>query len=270
MAVFMLWQSRQTLSQWVAPTLVALLCILTVGALQVPQLNYLNHRGKTAAPDVLRQAVTSEKLRLNLLKNTPALGFDNLLASWVFLNFLQYFGDDEVRDVTGYSLSPEFFEIIVDHDPRFLGAYIGLSTSISMYAAKPEKSVALMEKGLKSMSPQTPPKSYYVWRLKGIDELLFLGNAEAARQSFAQAAQWASTYADPESKNVATISQRTADFLSRNPKSKFAQVAAWSMVLNNVTDDRTRKIAISHIEALGGQVIITPQKEVRIRLPPTD
>jgi cysteine synthase len=41
------------------------------------------------------------------------------------------------------------------------------------------------------------------------------------------------------------------------------------MILNYVTDDRTRKIAISRIEALGGQVILTPQGQ-QIRLPSAD
>jgi hypothetical protein len=265
----MLSQSRQNLNQSVAASLVILLCVLAVGALQVPQLNSLRNRSKTASPEALRRDVDLEELRLNLLQKTPAFGFDTLLADWVFLNFLQYFGDDEVRSVTGYSLSPEYFEIIVDRDPRFLGAYIGLSSSISLYAAQPEKSVALMERGLKSMSPQSPPKSYYVWRQKAIDELLFLGDAQAARQSFEKAAEWASTYSDEESQTVAAISRRTAAFLARNPLSKSAQVTAWAMILNYVTDDRTRKIAISRIEALGGQVILTPQGQ-QIRLPSAD
>lgn len=266
----MLSQSRQNLNHWVATSLVALLCIGVIGSLQVPQLKRLSNRAKNASPQELKQDINSEKLRLNLLQKTPAFGYDNLSADWVFLNFLQYFGDDDARAVTGYSLSPDYFEIIVDRDPRFLGAYTGLSTSISLYAGRPEKSVALMEKGLKSMSPHSPPKSYYVWRQKGIDELLFLGNAQAARQSFQKAAEWASTYSDRESQVVAALSRRTAEFLARNPTSKSAQVVAWTMVLNYATDDRTRKIAISRIEALGGQVIVTPQGVMQVRPPKQD
>lgn len=263
----MLSQSRQSLNQSVAASLVALLCILAVGGLQVPQLNEVRDRAKTVSPEALRQEVELERLRLNLLQKTPAFGFDNLLADWVFLNFLQYFGDDEARDLTDYSLSPEYFEIIVDRDPRFLGVYIGLSTSISLYAAKPEESVALMEKGLQSMSPQTPPRSYYVWRQKGIDELLFLGDDRGARQSFTEAAKWASTYSDEESKYVAAISRQTAEFLARDPSSKSAQVTAWAMILDYVPDKRTRQIVISRIEGLGGKVMVTPQGATRIRLP---
>ncbi len=262
--------SRQSLNQSLAVSLVALLCVVAVGGLQMPQLNRLRNRAKISPIETLRQEVELERLRLNLLQKTPALGFENLLADWTFLNFLQYFGDDKARDMTGYSLSPKYFNIIVDRDPRFLGTYIGLSTSTSMYAGMPEKSVALMEQGLKSMSPKTPPKSYYVWRYKAIDELLFLGNPQAARQSFENAAEWASTYSDAESKNIAAFSRKTAQFLSRNPNSKFAQVAAWTMVLSNTTDKKVQKIAISRIEAIGGKVVITPEGKVKIQPPPID
>jgi hypothetical protein len=266
----MLSRFPQRISQSLGASLVALLCIFAVGMLQVPQLAQLRNRAQNASREALQQEVESEKLRLNLLEKTPAFGFDNLMADWVFLNFLQYFGDDDVRLQTGYALSPEYFKIIVDRDPHFLGAYIGLSTSISMYAAMPEKSVALMEKGLKSMSPHTPPKSYYVWRYKGIDELLFLGDAQAARQSFEKAAEWASVYSDEESKNVAAFSRKTAEFLSRNPNSKRAQVNAWVMVLSNTTDKQAQKLAISRIEALGGKVVITPEGMLRVQPPPKD
>jgi tetratricopeptide (TPR) repeat protein len=266
----MFFLSSKLLNQSAAASIITLLSIVVVGILQVPQLNHLISRGKTASLEVLQQEQESEKLHLNLIQKTPAFGYDNVLADWVFLNFLQYFGDDEARTRTDYSLSPKYFEIIVNRDPRFLGAYLGLSTSISLYAGMPEKSVALMEKGLKSMSPQSPPQSYYVWRYKGIDELLFLGNAQAARQSFEKAAEWASNYSDEESKYIAALSGKTAQFLSRNPQSKFAQVNTWAMVLTNTTDARARKIAISRIEALGGKVIVTPEGAVKIRLPPKD
>ncbi|HEY9812616.1 MAG TPA: hypothetical protein V6D31_03630 [Candidatus Sericytochromatia bacterium] len=266
----MLSRFPKHLSQSLGASLVTLLCVFAVGVLQVSQLNQLRNKAKTPSREVLQQEVESEKLHLNLLHKTPSFGLDNLFADWVFLNFLMYFGDDDARLQTGYSLSPEYFKIIVERDPRFLGAYIGLSTSISLYAAMPEQSVALMEKGLKSMSPQKPPKSYYVWRYKAIDELLFLGNPQAAMQSFEKAAEWASTYSDEESKYVAALSRKTAEFLSRNPNSKLAQVNTWAMVLSNTTDVRTQKIAISHIEELGGKVIVTPEGSVKIRLPPRD
>ncbi|MBD2495502.1 hypothetical protein [Nostoc sp. FACHB-280] len=249
--------------------LLACLSVLGVSALQFPRLQSLltNQQGVSLA--VLEQDIKAEHLRLNLLQEIPSFGYKNLMANWVYLNFLQYFGDDEVRQKTGYSLSPEYFDIIIKHDPRFLGAYVGLSTSTSLYAAMPERSIKLMEEGLRSITPQVPEKSYHIWRYKGIDELLFLGNDQAAQHSFGMAAQWANNYSDPESKYIAQNSYQTALFLSHNPDSRYARIATWAMILSNGTDEKTRKRVIKEIEALGGKVISTPEGN-KITFPPKD
>ncbi|MEH1780321.1 MAG: hypothetical protein V7L26_14590 [Nostoc sp.] len=245
-------------------------CILGVGLIQFPQLQKLINRKQSVSLETLQKEIKSENLRLKFLQKMPSFSYDNFIADLVYLNFLQYFGDDEVRNRTGYSLSPEYFEVILERDPRFLAAYRSLSTSTSLYAGMPERAIALSEKGLKSLSPSVPEKSYYVWRYKGVDELLFLGNAKAAQKSFATAANWASKFSDPESQVIANTSQRTAEFLSRNPNSRYAQISSWSMVLNNHVDQRTQKRAIREIEALGGKVITTPEGTNKIVLPPKD
>ncbi len=256
--------------QSVITPLVVILCILGIGSMQSPRLQKLLNSREYISLATLEKELQQEKLRLNLLKQTPSFGYDNLVANWAYLNFLQYFGDDEVRERTGYSLSPEYFEVILKRDPKFLAAYLSLSSSTSIYAAMPERSIAIMEEGLKSLSPKVPEKSYYIWRYKGIDELLFLGNSQAAQKSFETAANWASEYKDEESQLVAFTSQKTAEFLSRNPDSKYAQIATWSMVLGNPVDEQTRKRAITAIEKLGGEVITNPDGTNRIKLPPKD
>ncbi|WGV24868.1 hypothetical protein [Halotia branconii] len=256
--------------QAVITPFVACLCMLGIGLIQFPKLQKLLYNQQAISIETLEKDIQSEKLRLNFLKRMPSFGYDNFIADWVYLNFLPYFGDDEARAKTGYSLSPEYFEVVLKNDPRFLAAYLSLSASTSIYAAMPERTISLMEKNLKSLSPQVPEKSYYVWRYKAIDELLFMGNSQAAQHSFLMAADWANSYSDEESKYVAAISQKTAEFLSRNPNSKYAQIATWSMVLNNDVDETTRKIAINRIEALGGKVITTPEGTQKIMFPPKD
>jgi hypothetical protein len=250
--------------------LVAGLCILGISLMQAPKLQKLLINKQSSSVEALEKDIKKESLRLNLLQKLPSFGYKNLIANWVYIDFLQFFGDEEARDKTGYSLSPEYFEVILGRDPRFLAAYLGLSVSSSLYAGMPEKSIALMEKGLKSLSPQLPQKSYFIWRYKGTDELLFLGNAKAAQASFLKASEWANTYNDEESKHVAFLSQKTAEFLSRNPDSKSARVATWMTVLNNKVDEKTRKRAIREIEALGGQVITNPNGTNTIKLPEKD
>ncbi|AUS99468.1 hypothetical protein CLI64_03155 [Nostoc sp. CENA543] len=256
--------------QSIVTPLVVVSCMLGIAFMQFPRLQKLLNSRQYIPLATLEKELQQEKVRLDLLKQTPSFGYDNLMANWVYLNFLQYFGDDEIRERTGYSLSPEYFDIILKHDPRFLEAYIALSTSTSLYAGVPERSIALMSESLKSLSPHVPEKSYYIWRYKGIDELLFLGDAKASESSFLMAANWASQYEDEESKFVAFTSQKTAEFLSRNPNSIYAQIATWGMILTNPVDEKTRKRAIDAIEKLGGQVVINPDGTSSIKLPPQD
>jgi hypothetical protein len=256
--------------QTIGASFTVCLCILGVGLIQFPQLQKLLNEKQTKSLEALEREIKAENTRLNLLQQMPSLGYDNLIANWEYLNFLQYFGDEELRAKTGYSLSPEYFEVILARDPRFLTAYKSLSSSTSIYAAMPERTIELMEQGLKSLSPQIPERSYYIWRYKGIDELLFLGNTQAAQKSFATAAAWARTYSDEESQNVALISQRTAEFLRNNPDSKYARISTWTMVLNNQIDERTRQRAIREIEALGGKIVATPEGGNRIIFPEKD
>lgn len=250
--------------------IVTLLSITALGSLQLPKLNQLSSEANNISSINFKQELESEKLRLKLLQNFPSFGFNNLIADWTIINFFIYFGDDEARAKTGYSLNPEYFEIILKRDPYFLGAYPFLSGSTTLYAGMPERTVALMEQGLKSLAPKVPPQSYYIWRYKGTDELLFLGDSQAAKQSFETAGKWADVYTDDDSKLIAKISHQTAQFLAKNPDSKSAQVSAWSSVLTNAFDDRVRKVAISRIQALGGKVSITPQGQFKVQPPKKD
>ncbi|MBD2136072.1 hypothetical protein H6F32_00375 [Anabaena sp. FACHB-1237] len=250
--------------------IVALTCMVSVSLLQVPKLQKLLVSQESSSIEELKKDEQKESLRLELLETLPSFTYKNLISDWVYIDFLQYFGDDQVRDKIGYSISPEYFDIILTRDPRFLEAYLGLSVSTSLYAGMPEKTISIMENNLKSLSPRLPPRSYYIWRYKGTDELLFMGNAQKASQSFSQAANWASTYNDEESKNVVSISRQTAAFLSKNPASKAARVATWTMVLQNKLDEKTQKRAIKEIEALGGQLIKRPDGSYGVTLPEQD
>ncbi|UZQ54232.1 hypothetical protein OOK60_17380 [Trichothermofontia sichuanensis B231] len=259
---------RHPIGKTIGTIVLMLLCGGAIAALQLPLLAQLRQRGQTLSLETLQRQDAIEKQRLQVLKHLPAFGFDNLIADWVFLSFLQYFGDDEARAKTGYDLSPEYFEVIVRRDPRFVRGYLFLSQSTSLFAAMPQRTIALMDRGLATLTPQVPPDSYYVWRYRGIDEILFLGDAQAAKRSFSQAAAWASQHPDPESQQVAQLSRNMVGFLAENPRSQSALVGAWSMVLQSAVDDRTRQRAIAQIKALGGTFETDDQGRTIIRFPP--
>jgi hypothetical protein len=238
--------------------------------LQMPQLAALKQQGKSLSKVDLQRAESKTKVRLSLAKMMPTFGFKNLIANWHFIDFIQYAGDTEVRQIAGYGAAMDYFDAILDRDPRFLYAYYYLSSTGSIYAGQPERSVSLMDRGLKLLSPKVPDRGYYIWRLKAVDELLFLSRIPDAQNSMQTAANWARQNPNPEGQNVARISQNTANYLARNPNSKQAQFDAWSMVLNTAVDDFVIKRAIAEIRATGGKVTISPTGELKVEAPVTD
>jgi tetratricopeptide (TPR) repeat protein len=238
--------------------------------LQLPQLAALKQPNKLLSKAELQAQESRVKEQFVIAKVMPAFGFDNILADWHFMNFLQYFGDTAMRNRAGYTVALDYFEVILDRDPRFLYAYYYLSNTGSLYAGQPERSVSLMTQGLKSFTPQVPDRGYYIWRLKAVDELLFLGKVPDARKSMLTAADWAKQYPDPESQSAARISQNTANYLARNPNSKQAQFDAWNMVLTAAVDKPVIDRAIAEIRSLGGNVTVSPTGEFKVEAPSKD
>ena len=238
--------------------------------LQTHQLAALKYQRKVLTKPALQQEEAKLKAQLTIAKTLPTFGFDNLVANWHFLDFVQYFGDTEVRQKAGYGAAMEYFDAILDRDPRFLYGYFYLSSTGSLYAGQPERSVAIMNRGLKFLSPKVPNRGYYIWRLKAVDELLFLGKVPEARQSMLTAADWARQNPDREGQNVAQLSQKTANYLARNPNSKQAQFDAWSSVLSTAVDDFVVQRAIVGIRSTGGKVTISPTGEFKVVAPVKD
>jgi hypothetical protein len=213
------------------------------------------------------QAIQKETLRLQILKQSPTFGFRNLLADWTFINFLLYYGDDEARSQTGYALGPEYFDVITRLDPWFVQIYPFLSAAVSYQAGQPEKTVQLIQRGTKVLSPQINPKAFLAWRYKGLDQLLLLGDIPAAIYSHKMAAAW--TKGTPDAP-LAPVFQQTADFLGTDPDNVPTRLRAWADIYvqaANMRDRQTQARAEREIKALGGSIQVT-NGQVSLRLPP--
>ncbi|ANV84014.1 hypothetical protein AWQ21_06245 [Picosynechococcus sp. PCC 7003] len=225
-------------------------------------------QGTDLTPEIVERQAKTEAASLDLWQQLPTYGYDNLVSDWVFLRFLQYFGDDEARRLGDYRLSADYFEVIVDLDPWFKEGYYYLSGSSSLYAGTPDRTVELLNRGLAQMTPTVPDQSFYLWRMKAIDEHLFLGDIPAAIQSYKTAAAWAAYYDDPESHNAQQRSEASVAFLERDPRSIMARVTAWSSILGQARDVETQRRAIAELEAMGVIVRIDENGRPRFEVPP--
>ncbi|BAU67280.1 hypothetical protein STA3757_46910 [Stanieria sp. NIES-3757] len=215
------------------------------------------------------QQEQSLKTDLNLQKKLPNFGLKNLIADWNLLQYIQYFGDDKAREATGYSLVTDYFEIIVEKDPRFIQALLSLSTANSIFVGRPDQTIALMNQALNSLTPEKFPMGYYVWTYKGVDEILFLGDLKAAENSYQKAAEWADLQTEPTWKDMAIQANNTAQFLATNPDSTKVQVYAWLNILSTARDEKTKQHALQQVKALGADIIVTETGELQVKLPTT-
>lgn len=246
-----------------------------VGGLLSGIIYYQNQLLKSEDKELaIKQYIQQENIdraNINALKNMPGFGFNNLIADWSWLQFLNYFGDGTVRRQIGYSLNPDFLESIVNHDPRFVRAYFLLAPATSIFAGEAERSVRAMNQGLKSITPDLSSEGFYLWVYKGVDEMMFLGDTEVARESYLTASAWAEQSNHPNAKIAVKNTKETAQSIKDRKDKKdgnlVGRIGAWTQVLNSAPDTETQDKALNKIKELGGEVIISPNGNVKIRVP---
>ncbi|MEL6911583.1 MAG: hypothetical protein AAFR62_18940 [Cyanobacteria bacterium J06629_2] len=186
-------------------------------------------------------------------KQSSHFGFDNLKASWSYLDFVQYFGDTKARDTIGYRLVPEYFETINSIDPRFTEAHLTLSVANSIYAGNPERTIALMEQAIEAVDPESK-QAAFLWTSKGMDELLFMGDKQAAINSYKMAAKWASLTQEEGATNLQIKDLESNLEDTTEIELKEAQVRAWSSVLVYIRDNHRQREILDKIIALKADI----------------
>lgn len=243
----------------VLPTLAPFICLAGIVILQSQE--YKNLAQKLNQTNYLSQEEEQARL-IKFQRQTPSLSFDNLKADWSYLNFVQYFGDKSARETIGYKLIPDYFETISNIDPHFTQAHLKLSIANSMYAGNPEKTITLMEQVLESVDPESE-QAALLWTSKGLDELLFLGDKEAAIKSYKMAAKWA-TLTESSYPQGLTIKDLEAALESTSEiELKEAQIRAWSSVLVYIKDNQKKREIITKIGSLKAEILVLEQDDVK-------
>ena len=215
----------------------------------VKQLNRANY---------LSQEEEQAKL-IKFQQKTSNLGFDNLAADLSYLNFVQYFGDRHARETIGYKLVPDYFETISTIDPRFTQAHLRLAIANTMYAGQAEKTVALIEEVLTAVDPESEDAAL-LWTSKGLDELLFFGDKEAAIESYQTAAQWAAIENSkrPDGLTIKDLAQALENTSEIDLKE--TQIRAWSSVLVYIKDNRRSREILDKIIKLREEIVVLEQE----------
>ncbi len=248
------------------------LLTLAIGSTSIIYLQKRNLKQQEIVTDNTYYLLEEQKLAsiAKLQKNMPSFGFDNLLADLTYLNYVQYFGDGKAREVTGYSVVTDYFEDIVNRDPNFIQSHLVMSSANSLFAAQPEKTVDLINQALENVNPQVPNYPFLLWTYKATDEILFLGDIKAAKNSYQNAAKWAKTYRGYENDLGKEMSERfnkTANFLASDPNPAQAQFGAWMSTLTTAKDRKTQDYVLKRLKELGAEINISPDGRLDIKPP---
>jgi hypothetical protein len=231
--------------------------IVLIGIVILQSQEYKKSVAKLNNADYLAQEQEQARL-VDWQQQTTHLNFKNLKADWLYLNFVQYFGDANARETIGYKLVPEYFATIASIDPRFTTAHLNLAIANSMYAGYPEKTIALMEDLLVSVDPKSPD-TMFLWTSKGLDELLFMGDKKAAIESYKMAAKWQSL-ADKKRVNNSAIKDLEIALKDTNEiELKQAQIRAWSSVLVYVKEQPRQQEILAKISSLKTELSVLEQ-----------
>jgi hypothetical protein len=215
-----------------------------------------------------QQAEQQEAVRLDLLRKVPSFGFDNMVANWAFLQFVQYDGDSEAREKTGYTIAPKYFDLLTQRDPRFIDSYLFLSGSVSYQLGQPKLTLEYMQRGMDTLTPKMTPKAFVVWRMASLDQLLLVGDIPGTVRSLEMAGQFAGT--TEEYKDLAPVFTQSAAFLKQNPDSRLIRLQSWATVYEQaklVGDRKTQERAKQEIFALGGVERVDEQGNTFFTLP---
>ena len=218
--------------QWLGHFTNGAIALIAIGGIVLLQQATIKRAPQGLEDPVLAQDRT--RTQLQLAARMPSLGFDNLLANWAFLSYLQYFGDTEVRQATGYTANEDYFELMTLRDPRFTTLAPFISAGVAYYAGKPEKSVALMTRMTEVLDPKHQPDAFWVWRFKAFDQYLLLNDIPGTIHSLEMAARWAEVKG--ENREVAGYFRGSANFLRRDPNVVSVRFYAWNEVYQNAVD----------------------------------
>ncbi len=250
------YRSSLSLTRTLAALGGALLCGILVVGLQLPMVERINL-------EAIENAEVRKNRNIALANTLGWLGYRNLGASWLWLELIQYYGDAPARAQTGYGLAYEYFDHMLRLDPSFFLGYRLSSLVLAYQAGQPEKAIEILDRGLRQFNPQNNPDAWKLYVDRALINFMFLGDAEAGRNDYYQAAAWREQVGLP-----GDDFRQLGDNIARSPLSRRSRFDVWLSVFNATSDQDTRLLALEQLAQLGTVLRTLPTGEIEILPPP--
>jgi hypothetical protein len=189
-----------------------------------------------------------------------ALGYDQLLADFYWLAFVNYVGDDTSRAVDHYKLADKYLDLVTGLDPCFIQPYWFCAFTVGSDQKRPLRANEILERGIRANQ-----NNWYLPYIAGVNLYLFahdeVGAAKyyriaskfpdapkwLARQSEILAARIPSTFKEINTWDAIYRTERTP-IIRLKARQKLIQL--WSQIYSRSTEIKQRKIARQKIEEL--------------------
>lgn len=185
------------------------------------------------------------------------LGFKNLSADLLWLDFIQYFGGVVQGTEIDGDFSYEYLNSIAKFDPRFTEVYLFSTVALAWKQARPDLALLLLHKGAAEISPSRDFRQYRIWYQIALVEALWNGNFLAGVRAFNEAAS--AIQEIPEERRILLGISFSPDSLRNlglrlesNPNSTQVRFDLWVQVFNDASSLEAKALAFSQLDALGG------------------
>jgi tetratricopeptide (TPR) repeat protein len=188
----------------------------------------------------------SEDIALDALAKLPDFGNRDLVADFLWLRFIQYFGDSSVRAKSGYGLSYKYLKTITDRDPHFDNAYRIANLAVAYRMGRTDLADALLAKGI-----QANPKSYLIWQTRGFLHFLYTGNIPKAVYCFRRNAGIAVAVGGNSQQHWGNYWFAMSKYLEVSKSNDWTRRQIWAEVYANSSDTSTQALALTQLAKLG-------------------
>ncbi|HEY9772424.1 MAG TPA: hypothetical protein V6C81_01300 [Planktothrix sp.] len=180
-----------------------------------------------------------------------ALGYDQLLADWYWLSFVQYVGDVPARAKDQYAEAPKYLDLIVGLDPRFTKAYYFAAFIIGSEMHEPQRAAEFIERGLRANQDD-----WYLPFVAGINQYLYAHNEIAAAKYYRMAAKYP---------GAPPWLARQADILDAHIPAFIKEINTWNNIYETSEQSIVKERARSKLIMLWMRVFQSPNAPAQIK-----
>lgn len=196
-----------------------------------------------------RHSSTNWTLSPEIVKHF-CLGYEQLVSDLFWLQFIQYIGDGEARQIDKYESAYYYLDLVTYLDPHFTQPYWFAAFTVGAEMKRPDLAQKLIERGI-----QANQNNWYLPFIAGINQYLFAHNEAAAANYYKLAAKF------PDAPKWLG---RQAEILKAKIPSLVKEVNTWDTIYRTSTDPLVKERAKERLAATWMRVFkVSPSEEIR-------